>query len=188
MVHDSRVRYSDYCNTLSLGNRLLRLAWNVIAFCMFRPCITRIFNPWRIGLLRIFGATIGRNCSVASSVRIWAPWNLVMEDNTLIADDVRCYNVARITIRTQSVISDHAWLCTASHNINSPGHELIKLPIEIQDQVWVAVDAFIGPGVTIGRGAVVGARAAVFKDVEPWTVVGGNPAKTLRKRNMADDG
>lgn len=46
----------------------------------------------------------------------------------------------------------------------------------------MAAEAFIGPGVTIGEGAVVGARGCVFKDVDPWTVVGGNPAKFIKKR------
>ena len=59
-------------------------------------------------------------------------------------------------------------------------------PITIGDRAWVAADAFVGMGVTIGEGAVVGARAAVFKDVEPWTVVGGNPAKFIKKRVMKD--
>jgi putative colanic acid biosynthesis acetyltransferase WcaF len=185
---ESKIRYSDYVNVLSLQNRLLRLVWNVVCICLFKPCITQLLNPWRIMILRLFGARIGRNCSVASSVKIWAPWNLVMEDYTLLAAEVRCYNVAQITIRTQAVISEHAWLCAASHDIDSPGHELVQLPIEIQDQVWVAADAFIGPGVTVGSGAVVGARAAVFKNVEPWTVVGGNPARCIRKRKLGNDG
>ncbi|HNY79416.1 MAG TPA: hypothetical protein PLX34_15565 [Sedimentisphaerales bacterium] len=60
-------------------------------------------------------------------------------------------------------------------------------PVEIADQVWIAADAFIGPGVTVGQGAVVGARASVFKDVEPWTVVGGNPAKFIKKRELKRD-
>lgn len=109
-----------------------------------------------------------------------------MEDYTMLAQNVMCYNVAKIILRTQSVVSQDAYLCSASHNIDSPHHELVASPIEIQDQVWVAADAFIGPGVTIGQGAVVGARAAVFKDVEPWTVVGGNPARVIKERMRAE--
>lgn len=180
------IHYSKYRNELSLRNRILRALWVVVSFFLFKPFITRLFNPWRILLLRIFGARLGANCSVASSVRVWAPWNLEMEDCTLLAHDVICYNVAKITLRTQSVVSQYSYLCAASHNIDSLRHELLALPIEIQDQAWVAVDTFIGPGVTVGQGAVVGARAAVFKDVEPWTVVGGNPARIIRKRMPAD--
>ena len=56
----------------------------------------------------------------------------------------------------------------------------------IEDQVWVSAKAFVGMGVTIGQGAVVGATASVYKDVEPWTVVGGNPARFIKKRELRD--
>ena len=65
---------------------------------------------------------------------------------------------------------------------------LLHSPIVMQDHSWVAAEAFIGPGVTIGEGAVVGARAAVFRDVEAWSVVGGNPAKFLKKRVINGEG
>jgi putative colanic acid biosynthesis acetyltransferase WcaF len=178
----AKVEYSRYQNTLSLQNRALRLVWNVAAFFLFKPFILPLFNPWRVLLLRVFGARIGLKCSVDSSVKIWAPWNLQMEDCTLLAQHVVCYNPGKITLRTQTVISQYTYLCSASHDIHSSGHELIRAPIEIKDQVWVAVDAFIGPGVTVGQGAVVAARAVVFKDVEPWTVVAGNPAQFRKKR------
>lgn len=182
MTTEFKIQYSCYRNKLSLTNRLVRLLWLIVSTVLFRPFGTRFFNPWRIVVLRLFGATIGKNCSVAASVKIWAPWNLVMEDCTLLAHKVICYNVGKVTLRTQSVISQYSHLCAASHDIDSIHHELLVLPIEVKDQAWVAVDAFIGPGVTIGQGAVVGARASVFKDIEPWTVVGGNPATVLRKR------
>ena len=81
-----------------------------------------------------------------------------------------------------ATVSQRTYLCTASHDIRSPRHEQTEKPIIIEDRAWVAAEAFIGPGVTIGEGAVVGARAAVFKDVEAWTVVGGNPARFLKRR------
>lgn len=104
-----------------------------------------------------------------------------------LASDVDCYNVARITIGDNTTISQGAYLCTASHDITDPLNPLITAPIVIEDQTWVAAHAFIGMGVTIGQGAVVGARAAVFKDVAPWTVVGGNPAKFLKNRVIKND-
>lgn len=80
------------------------------------------------------------------------------------------------------VVSQGAYLCTASHDITNPLNPLITATIRVNSFSWIAADAFVGMGVTVGEGAVVGARAAVFKDVEPWTVVGGNPAKFIKKR------
>ena len=99
-----------------------------------------------------------------------------------MASNVNCYNVNTVKIGCNTIVSQGVYLCTASHDINSPLFPLITAPIILEDQVWVGAEAFISMGVTVSQGAVVGARAAVFKDVEPWNVVGGNPAKFIKKR------
>ena len=109
-----------------------------------------------------------------------------MEGYSIIGPDTIIYNVDVITIKDGATISQYAYLCTASHDISDPNHHLITAPITICENAWVAADAFIGMGVTVGKGTVVGARAAVFKDVEPWTVVGGNPAKVIKKREIKE--
>ena len=102
--------------------------------------------------------------------------------DSCIGPNTPIYNKDKIIIGEHCVISQNAYLCTASHNINDLNHTLITAPIILRNRVWIASDAFVGMGVTIGEGAVVGARGCVFKDVEPWTVVGGNPAKFIKKR------
>ena len=181
-----KVDLSKYQNKLSWKNKVGRATWNIICLFFFRPIFPKQLNFWRIFLLKLFGAKIGKNCYVAASVNIWAPWNLKMTDHSLMADHVRCYNPALVVLGTQTIVSQYSTLCTASHNISLSCHPLVTAPIIIHDQVWVATDAFIGPGVTIGQGSVVGARACVFKDVKPWTVVGGNPAKFLKNRVIID--
>ena len=109
-----------------------------------------------------------------------------MDEYACLASDVDCYNVAPIHIGKFATVSQGVFLCTASHDITSPDHELITAPITLGDRAWIGAGAFVGMGVTIGEGAVVGARAAVFKDVEPWSVVGGNPAKFIKKRIIRD--
>lgn len=137
-------------------------------------------------LITPFGAEIDSTAVIYSTARIYYPANLVMDEYACIASDVDCYNVAPIRIGKFATVSQGAFLCTASHDISSSKHELITAPIDIKDRAWVAAEAFVGMGVTIGEGAVVGVRAAVFKDVEPWTVVGGNPAKFIKKRVIKD--
>jgi len=105
-----------------------------------------------------------------------------MDDYSTLGPEVDCYNVDKVIIGKNSLISQKTYLCTASHNYKSKSFELITAPIIIEDNVWVAVDAYIGPGVTIGQGAVIAARSVLIKNVEPWTIVGGNPAKFIKNR------
>jgi putative colanic acid biosynthesis acetyltransferase WcaF len=173
---------SQYQNKFSRRNQLLRLLWSVVWAVFARPLPRSLCRGWKRFLLRCFGAKIHSKAHVYSSAKIYAPWNLVMEAYSCIASEVDCYNVDKIIIGAHSTISQKTYLCTSSHNIGSSTFPLITAPIIIKDQVWIAADAFVGMGVTIGQGAIVGARAAVFKDIEPWTVVGGNPAKFIKKR------
>lgn len=158
------------------------LVWQLINRTLFRILIGPYLKNARILLLKVFGADIEWGVMVYSSVDIWAPWKLKMGKCSCIGGNVIVYNKDTVVIDDNVVVSQGAYLCTASHDISSESHELITAPIHLCNRSWVAADAFVGMGVTIGEGAVVGARAAVFKDVEPWTVVGGNPAKLIKKR------
>lgn len=116
------------------------------------------------------------------TVSIWAPWNLSAGCNVAIDANVDLYNVAPIQIGHLVAISRRAFLCTASHDISNVKRPLIYKPITIGNGVWIGAEAIICPGVTIGDGAVVAAGAVVTKDVPPWSVVGGNPAKFIKER------
>lgn len=179
-----KVDLSQYNSSFSLSNKLGRLCWNITYWILFRPFSSGYFRAWRSFVLRIFGAKLSAHVNVYASAKIWAPWNLEMGENACLGPRVNCYNQGKINIGANTVVSQDSYLCASSHDISDSKHALILKPIVIEDQVWVAADAFIGPGVTIGQGAVVGARAAVFKNVEPWTVVGGNPAKFIKKREL----
>ncbi len=181
-MSDQKIDLSRYQDKLTLTNKLARVLWRTVAAVLFRPFGSSWLMPWRRFILVIFKAKLGKGVQIYSSARIWAPWNLEMEDYSCIAPEVDCYNVDKIKIGRNSVVSQKAYLCTASHDITDPLHPLITAPIRIEDQAWIAADSFVGMGVNIGQGAVVGARAAVFKNVEPWTVVGGNPAKFIKTR------
>lgn len=175
---------SQYASGFSAKNKISRILWNICYWLLFRPFGTGFCRNWRNFLLRIFGATLAPHVNIYSSVRIWAPWNLEMGNYSSLGPNVDCYNQGKISIGANTSISQKAYLCASSHDITDSKHSLILKPIIIEDQVWVAADAFIGPGLTIGQGAVVGARSAVFKNVEAWTVVGGNPAKFIKKREL----
>jgi putative colanic acid biosynthesis acetyltransferase WcaF len=168
----------------SLANRIARLVWGWVWLVAFRPT-PKVCHGWRRWLLRRFGATLAPGVTVHASARVWAPWNLSMGRCSSLAPGVDCYSVAPIRIGAYVSVSQGAFLCAASHDIDSPDMTLTYAPITIDDHAWIAADAFVAPGLHIGEGAVVGARAAVFKSVPPWTVVGGNPARVLRQRSRA---
>jgi putative colanic acid biosynthesis acetyltransferase WcaF len=169
--------------SFTLGNRAARVLWGVVYALFFRwsprPC-----HGWRRFLLRLFGAQIGRNVHVYPSVRIWGPWNLELHDNVGVGDSVNCYSMARIIIGKDAVVSQGAHLCTGSHDYESANFQLFARPIVIGAQAWVCTEAFVGPGVTIGEGAVIGARAVVVKDMPAWMVCAGHPCAPLKPRKI----
>lgn len=181
---ENNIDLSQYNHSFSLKNKIGRVCWNICYWLLFRPFGTQLFKKWRIFLLRIFGAKISFKAHIYSSVKIWAPWNLEMGKFSTLGRNVDCYNQGKITIGNNTTISQKAYLCASSHDISDPKHNLILKPITIADQVWIAADAFIGPGVNIEQGAVIGARSAVFKNVEQWSIIGGNPAKFIKKREV----
>ena len=180
----NKVDLSEYKNKFSRKNQIARFLWSIVWLLFARPLPRRLGNGWKLFLLRLFGAKVHAKAVVYSSVRIYMPWNLEMHEYSCLAPEVDCYNVDKITIGAHATVSQKTYLCAASHDINKKDYPLITAPIIIKDQAWIGAATFIGMGVTIEEGAVVGATASVFKDVEPWTIVGGNPAKFIKKRNI----
>lgn len=183
---ETKIDLSRYHNALSRKNQVVRMLWTIVWGVFARPLPRSVGSGWKRILLRLFGARIDATAIVYSSAKVYYPANLTMGAYACLASDVDCYNVAPITIGANSTVSQGAYLCTASHDITDPLNPLVTKPIVIEDQAWVAAGAFVGMGVIIGQGAVVGARAAVFKDVEPWTVVGGNPARFIKRREIKE--
>jgi putative colanic acid biosynthesis acetyltransferase WcaF len=109
-----------------------------------------------------------------------------MKENSCLAQNVDCYNVDLVTIGASATVSQYSFLCTASHDYTDATMPLVSAPIHVGDRAWITADVFVGPGVSIGEGAVVTARSSVFSDVPPWTVAGGNPAKSFKQRKIAN--
>jgi putative colanic acid biosynthesis acetyltransferase WcaF len=147
-----------------------------------RPCF-----GWRRFVLRCFGAQIGAHVNTYASTRIYFPWNLTVGDWSALGENAFIYNLGPVTLGEKVTISHQAHLCAGTHDYTDPTLPLLKPPIVIQDQAWICADAFVGPGVTVGSGAIVGARAVVMKDVEPWTIVAGNPARFVKQRCLKTD-
>lgn len=169
---------------LTKRNKLGRLLWRTIWIVLFRPS-PRLAHGWRRFILRLFGAKLGDRTFVYPSVQIWAPWNLEMGDDSCLSHFVDCYCVDKVVLGRKATVSQYSFLCTASHNYKEREMPLITAPITICDFAWVTSDVFIGPGVTVGTGAVVGARSTVSNNVEEWTVVTGSPPKVVNRRDKS---
>ena len=167
--------------TFALKDRLLRLLWSA-AWNGFARWTPPQMQPLRRAVLELFGARIDRTAIVRGSARIWWPGNLKMGAHASLGPGVVCYNVADIVLEDFAIVSQRAHLCTGSHDIDDPGFPLKARPIRIGKNAWVAAEAFVGPGVEIGTGAVLGARGVTFRKLGDWTVYAGNPAAAIRER------
>ena len=164
----------------SRGELAGRALWEVTQI-LFRLSPRQLWG-WRRGLLRLFGARIGRDVHLHPSVRITVPWNLEIGDYAAVGDDVRLYNLGRVTIGPRATVSQGAHLCAGTHDYLQPDLPLVKARIAVGEGAWICADAFVGPEVRVGDFAIVAARAVAVKDVPPWTIVAGNPARFVRER------
>lgn len=166
-----------------LSNRLLRAIWLTV-WALLASWTPAPLHCWRRLLLRLFGARLARTARIYGSSRIWFPPFLTMGDHSVLGPEVICYCQAPITLEDYVVVSQRAHLCAGTHEIDDSDFQLVTKPIRLKRRAWVAAEAFVGPGVTIGEGAVVGARAVVFRDIDPWSICVGNPARVIRKREF----
>ncbi|SDT59516.1 putative colanic acid biosynthesis acetyltransferase [Bradyrhizobium canariense] len=157
------------------------LLWQLVQSTLF-GLSPQPFYAWRRALLRLFGAKIGRKVLLRPTARITFPWKVQIGDFSWIGDHVELYSLEKISIGCHSVVSQRSYLCTGSHDMDDITFAYLTAPITIGDQVWIASDVFVAPGVTIGRGAVVGTRSTVFSDVAAEFVAFGQPAQAKRRR------
>ena len=159
--------------------------WWLVQFFLLKPSPQFMYG-WRRFWLRLFGAKIEANVLIRPSAQITYPWKVVIGENSWIGDDVVLYSLAEIEIGSNTVISQRAYICTGTHDHTKASFEIYGKPIRIGQQVWIASDVFVAPGVSIGEGAVVGLRSTVLQDLPAGMVCYGNPAKPIKPRRQAE--
>lgn len=169
--------------SFSLMNRLKRLLWNVVYQLLFRFSPIP-FHAWRRFILKVFGAKIGKGVHVYGGVKIWAPWNIIIGDYSGIGNGVNLYSQGLITIGKNAVISQGSHICTGSHDYNDLGFKLITKEIIIGNNVWLAAEVFVHPGVEIEDGCIVGARSVVTTNLPSWKICSGFPCIPLKDRKV----
>jgi putative colanic acid biosynthesis acetyltransferase WcaF len=148
------------------------------------PLTPHFASGIRAKILRAFGAKIGEGVLIRPTARFTYPWKVEIGDYSWIGDDVVLYSLDRITIGNHCIISQKSYLCTGSHNIQSPSFDLTTAEITIGNGAWIASDCFVAPGVTIGSNSVVGARSTVMANLPAGKVCWGTPCKARYDRVM----
>jgi len=168
-----------------ISQRIQMLLWEYVwlLFCYWTP---KPFNRWRLFWLRIFGAEIHGGPFVHQRARIQIPWNLILHDRAALGDRANAYSLGIIEIEEHATVAQEAYICTGTHAFDQPAKNLVTDPIKIGKHAFVGARAFIMPGIEVGAHSVIGACSVVVQDVEPWTVVGGNPAKFIKKREISN--
>ncbi|MEM1359166.1 MAG: putative colanic acid biosynthesis acetyltransferase [Bacteroidota bacterium] len=155
--------------------------WWIVEAVLFRPSPQFLYG-WRRWLLRVFGATVGEGVIIRPTVKTQFPWKVTIGDHAWIGDDVVLYSLGPITIGEHAVVSQKSYLCTGTHDPGKIDFPIEQHPIVIEPECWIATDVYIGPGVRIGRGTLVGARSSVFKDLPAGKICLGSPAKIIKDR------
>jgi putative colanic acid biosynthesis acetyltransferase WcaF len=165
----------------SFGNRVRRQLWSFVWIFLYRPS-PRIAHAWRSWLLRCFGAKLGPHCRFYPASRVWAPWNLQCEDTVMVADGAELYNPAPMFLASHAIVSQGAYLCGATHDYNDPKFPVVPLPMRLGRYAWVAARGCVSPGVNLGDGAILGLASVATKDLEPWSIYAGVPARKVKER------
>jgi putative colanic acid biosynthesis acetyltransferase WcaF len=166
------------------GKDVIRVQlWRSAQATLFRLS-PRVMYGFRRLLLRAFGAHIGRGVLIRPTATVTYPWNLTVGDYSWLGDDTVVYNLAPVDIGANVAIAHRVYLCTGYHSITRLTFDIGGSPILVGDEAWLADDVFVGPGVSIGRGAVIGARSSVFKDMPEGMVCHGSPCRPEKRREM----
>ena len=162
-------------------SRVVELLWLLVGAPVLA---SRIMLSARVrsGLLRLFGARIGRNMYMKPGVRVKFPWYLTVGDHCWIGEDVWIDNLAPVLIGSHVCISQGAYLCTGNHDWSKPNLKLFTRPISIERGAWVGAKTLVGPGVTISQGAILTAGSVATKDLAPFGIYTGNPAVITKQR------
>ncbi len=141
------------------------------------------FKCW---ILRCFSAQVGEGVRIKTGVRVKFPWRLIIGDFVWLGENCWIDNVAMITIKNHSCLSQNVYLCTGNHDWSDPNFRLKDAPILIEEGCWIAARAVVGPGVTIGKGAVLGLGAVAGRSLDPMTIYAGNPAQAIKPRVISE--
>jgi putative colanic acid biosynthesis acetyltransferase WcaF len=183
-MHLDRYTVGDYTPGAPLWKQLL---WYYLGDGLVRSSWLP-FSAFKVWILRQFGAQIGQGVRIKPGVQVKFPWRLAIADYVWIGERVWIDNVASVTIESHVCLSQAVYLCTGNHNWSDLNFQLTPAEICIEQGSWIAAHAVIGPGVTIGQGAVLGLGSVATRSLKPMTIYAGNPAQPIKTRTITSAG
>ena len=165
------------------GSKLKLLLWYFINVFFFQNSL----NPSsgiKVALLKLFGARIGTGVVIKPGVNIKYPWKLEVGDHTWIGEKVWIDNLGKVKIGNNVCISQGAMLLCGNHNYKKPTFDLIIKEIILEDGVWIGAHSVVCPGIACKSHSILAVNSVANKDLEPYSINQGNPARTIRLRNM----
>ena len=183
IVHSQKTPFSS---PWTITQRIKMLIWEYTwtFLCSWTP---KPANSWRMFWLKLFGAKIYGRPFVHQRARIQIPWNLILHDRAALGDRTNIYSLGIIEIHEHAIVAQEVYVCTGTHAFEIASINLITSPIIIGAYAFIGARAFIMPGVTIGANSLVGACSVVTKNVDPDTIVAGNPGKIIGKKINAHE-
>lgn len=172
---------SAYSSPWTRKQKVMMQLWGICwaLFCAWTP---KPANSWRQFWLRLFGANIHPKAFIHSHARVQIPWNLTMGEHACLGDGANAYTLGPAEIKAHATVAQEAYLCTGTHDFADPALPLMTAKITVEEHAFIGVRAVVMPGVTIGRGSVIGGASVVTKDTPEWTICAGNPAKPIKPR------
>ena len=162
---------------------LVRALWLIVEALVFLNPVVVSYRL-KAAVLRMFGATIGEGLLIKPGVHVKYPWRLRVGDNCWLGERAWIDNMEDVTLGSNVVISQGAYLCTGNHDWSDPVMPLAPSPILVEDGAWVGAFAKVAPGTTIGAESVVVLGAVVFTDTERRGIYRGNPAELVGTRTL----
>ena len=165
--------------------RVVEATWRAVEGLFFQSWIPG--SAWRVWLLRVFGASLGRGVVIKPHVNIKFPWKLSIGDHSWIGEKVWIDNLAKVSIGNHCCLSQGAYLCTGNHRWDKDSFDLTTSPIRIEDHCWIGAHARIAPGVICHEGSVLSLGSIATTDLQEWHIHSGLPAKSVGFRPQANN-
>ena len=167
------------------GNSLKRALWYYLNAIFLKTSLLPI-NSFKMVLLRMFGAKVGKCVTIKPGVNIKYPWNLTIGNHTWIGENVWIDCLVPVSIGSDVCLSQGAVLLTGNHNYKKTSFDLITAELTIEDGVWIGACSLVNPGITASSHSVLTSGSVANKNMEAYAIYQGNPAVKVRTRVIAE--